>query len=324
LIIPTIARAPSRDVYEPRMAANRSHHGVRFAGAPPSRTAGRTLARRSSVREATPQRRGAEADETTEQLLLAAWLLRRAGLDPAAYLARPLQRRVTACLRALGAASPEDAKSRVTADPALLAPGLSVLLIGVTQFFRDPDVFDALATHVVPRLPRERALRVWSAGCSTGEELLSVGILLAESDRLGDADLLGTDCRPDAIAEARRGPGARLVAQQTAARDSSLDRTLNRVASRAVSIEARLSWKVADFLRETEPGPWDVIFWRNAAIYLERDAAASVYARLLESLNPGGFLVLGKAERPPAGVALDRVAPCIYRRGGSGGMDVWQ
>ena len=79
-------------------------------------------------------------------------------------------------------------------------------MIGVTNFFRDPHVFAQLAERALTYLPTCRgAVRVWSAGCSDGSELYSVAMLAAELGVLGRCELLGTDCRPDAVERARAG-----------------------------------------------------------------------------------------------------------------------
>ena len=135
-----------------------------------------------------------------------AWVLGRAGLDASAYRARPLQRRLPACLRALKVHSTRDARERLERQPQLIATIVSSLLIGVTEFFREPDVFDSLRTEIVPALAgRKGPLRIWSAACSTGAELYSMAILLAQSGLLERSFLLGTDCRGDAIEHAETG-----------------------------------------------------------------------------------------------------------------------
>ena len=132
------------------------------------------------------------------------WIIGRAGLDINVYRRQPLLRRVPACLRTLNVGSTEEARERLETRPDLLPAAISALLIGVTEFFREPAVFESVRTEVLPRLVgKRRPLRVWSGACSTGEELYSLAILLAEAGLLRRSFLLGTDCRTDAIARAR-------------------------------------------------------------------------------------------------------------------------
>ena len=132
------------------------------------------------------------------------WVLDRAGLDASLYRHRPLLRRLPACLRTLGVRSPAEARKLLENRPDLLPAAIGSLLIGVTEFFRDAAVFEGIRTEVMPALAaRGGQLRIWSAGCSSGEELYSVAILLAEAGLLARSFLLGTDCRIEAIRQAR-------------------------------------------------------------------------------------------------------------------------
>ena len=137
---------------------------------------------------------------------LQARILSQQGLDPARYRHRPLERRLGACLRALGVSSEVAAWERVESDRAAQAVALNTLLIGVSSFFRDAAVFEVIRTTVVDALKRlGRPPRVWSVGCSTGTELYSVAMILEREGLLDGAELLGTDCRADAIWSAREG-----------------------------------------------------------------------------------------------------------------------
>ena len=128
---------------------------------------------------------------------LPARILSQQGLDPARYRHRPLERRLGACLRALGVSSEVAAWERVESDRAAQAVALNTLLIGVSSFFRDAAVFEVIRTTVVDVLKRlGRPPRVWSVGCSTGTELYSVAMILEREGLLDGAELLGTDSAP--------------------------------------------------------------------------------------------------------------------------------
>lgn len=244
-----------------------------------------------------------------------AWVLERAGLNAADYRGEPLQRRLAPCLRALHAQSEAHARQILEERPALLPVAISTLLIGVTDFFRDAPVFDTLRTGVLPKLPtRDRPLRAWSAGCSNGAELYSLAILLAEADRLAGSFLLGSDCRKDAIeqAQAARYNSGELRNIKAPDRARHFDR-IDGAWRPVVSLRRHMHWKVADVGRCVEQGPWDLILWRNMAIYLQAEAAGSVWRGLVSVLAPEGVLVVGKAERPPERLGLVSVRSCIYR-----------
>jgi chemotaxis methyl-accepting protein methylase len=244
-----------------------------------------------------------------------AWVLDRAGLDAAAYRARPLQRRLGACLRALKVHSTRAAGQLLAKEPQRVAAATSALLLGVTEFFREAVVFDALRTQVLPAWARrEQPLRIWSAACSTGAELYSIAILLAEAGLLERSFLLGTDCRGDAIERAGRA-----LYDETALRltpPAARDKYFEPAGGRWRPVEAlrrQVHWKVADLLAGPEKGPWHVILWRNAAMYLKSGPAETVWRRLASLLAPEGVLVAGRAERPPIDAELTPAGRCVYR-----------
>ena len=147
-------------------------------------------------------------DSDDEQLLLTA-IFHAAGMDARAYRGESLRRRLAACLRALRAGSAAEAMRIVIDRPEKLRDALEVMLIGVTGFFRDRAVFEALAQIHLPVIARDRPPRIWSVGCSDGAELYSIAMLLAGLKGAGrdgvGADLLGTDVRPGAMAGAAGG-----------------------------------------------------------------------------------------------------------------------
>jgi chemotaxis methyl-accepting protein methylase len=244
------------------------------------------------------------------------WVIDRAGLPPGAYRHAPLQRRLPACLRTLRVHSVAAARRLLEDRPDLLPAAVSSLLIGVTGFFRDTAVFEGLRDKVLPSLAgRPGPLRVWSAACSTGAELYSVAILLAEAGLLDRSFLLGTDCRGDAIDRARLGlyDATTLTLVRRATRDKYFEPAGQRWRPVA-ALRRQVRWKVADLARSIEAGPWALILWRNLAIYLTPDLVAAIWRRLAEALAPGGFLVVGKAERPPASLGLSALRRGIYQR----------
>jgi chemotaxis protein methyltransferase CheR len=249
-----------------------------------------------------------------------ALVLKSAGLPADAYRAAPMHRRLSACLRALKAGSIPEALSMLP-NPQSVARATDALLIGVTEFFRDAKVFDALRNFIAadPAI-RQAPIRVWSAGCSNGAELVSLAILLAEADLLDRSTLLGTDCRAAAIQEAQAGVYTKACVQSM---DASLRQKYMRYAGGQWRVEDCLSrcirWRVCDLLSSNEDGPWDIILWRNMSIYLRLKPSLQVWERLIKALRPGGLLVVGNAERPPRVPGLTYIGKCIYqlRREGS-------
>jgi chemotaxis methyl-accepting protein methylase len=251
------------------------------------------------------------------------WVFCRAGLDAAAYRTPPLDRRLPACLRAMKVRSTQAARELLERKPHLITKVISLLLIGVTEYFREPGVFDFLRTQVLPALAgRKRRLRIWSAACSSGAELYSIAILLSEAGLLERSYLLGTDCRGDAIERARLGLYDAAMLKLVGAERRNEHFELAGHQWRPVeALRRQVQWKVADLLAGVEDGPWDIILWRNAAIYLKPWSAEAIWRRLASVLAPRGVLVVGKADRPSRDAGLACAARCIYRlaAGAAGG-----
>jgi chemotaxis methyl-accepting protein methylase len=242
------------------------------------------------------------------------WVLHKAGLDPTAYRPRPLNRRLSACLRSLKVRTPLQARELLEGRPELLSTAVSALLIGVTSFMRDDIVFETLRNEVLPGIAQHPGrLRVWSAACANGAELCSAALLFAEAGLLGRTVFLGTDCRADAIQRASSGryQGKEVESLPSSLRQRYLEPSGD--ANRLVHpVRQALNWKVADITASVERGPWDLIFFRNAAIYMDGGVSQRIHAELVEQLRPGGVLVTGRAERP-ALPGLTRLGRCIYR-----------
>lgn len=243
------------------------------------------------------------------------WLLRRAGIRAEAYRAKPIQRRLPACFRQLRVDSPEAARALLEAEPDLLPAALNCMLLGVTSFFRDTAVFNMIETEVLPYLVRKKnGLRVLGMGVSEGQELFSIAMLLAEAGALQRSSLLGVDCRPDAIKHAQAASFLETeLLSVTHGRRNRFFASRGTAHQLCDELRSAVQWRVADLLSFSPPES-DLILFRNVAIYLEDEPVAEVWRKLYVALAPGGYLVTGKAEKPPRSLPLHRVAPSVYRK----------
>jgi chemotaxis methyl-accepting protein methylase len=285
---------------------------IRFFGDEPARPPGRPPSHVAAARS-RPAAQSPAAERLTSPLALAT--LRAAGLDPGVYRPAPLVRRVPACVRAIRAGTEEAACRALAVTPARTEPMLSTLLLGVSAFFRDEAVFELLARAVVPGLPADRPIRVLSVGCSHGAELYSVAMLLDDAGRLDQAELVGVDCRAEALDQARAAlfDDAAVAALDAATRARHFVEN-GRSHQPAARLRARTTWVCADATRHVPPGPWDLVLCRNLAMYLVPAASDALFVRLTRHLVPGGHLVVGKAERPPAGLPLTMLGRCVHVR----------
>lgn len=190
-------------------------------------------------------------------------------------------------------------------DPAERDNLAKDMLINVTEFFRDPKVFELLATTVIPGLIRGRSadnhLRLWVAGCSTGEETYSLAILFLEQIALAGLamklQLFASDVDPDAVATARDGWYPASIAENVSAERLARFFIAEGGGYRVTQeLRAHVIFTVQDVLADPPFSRLDFISCRNLLIYLMPEAQARVLALFHFALRDGGFLLLGGAE----------------------------
>ncbi|MEO9240943.1 CheR family methyltransferase [Pseudomonas inefficax] len=200
---------------------------------------------------------------------------------------------------------------------------LADMLIGVTNFFRDREAFEALERHVLPQLACERdpaegadEIRVWSAGCSTGEEAYSLAILVCEQlaleQRTSKVQVFATDLDERAIAFARSGsyseaivtdvPPSRL--RQFFLKEDQHYRVRKEVREKVLFARHNL-------LSDPPFSQIDLIVCRNLLIYLDREVQRDILQMFHFALRPGGYLFLGSSES--ADVANELFTPVDKR-----------
>jgi chemotaxis protein methyltransferase CheR len=185
---------------------------------------------------------------------------------------------------------------------------INAITTNLTAFFRENHHFEQLAAEILPQLERERSgtrrLRLWSAGCSTGEEPYSMAIVIREALAHlpgWDIKILATDIDSKVVAAATEGVyGADRLRNVTAERAR---RWLPPIAGRpdhcaaSDELKALITFKQLN-LFETWPmkGPFDVILCRNVVIYFDRDTQRALFDRMADQQEPGGWLFIGHSE----------------------------
>jgi chemotaxis protein methyltransferase CheR len=211
---------------------------------------------------------------------------------------------------------------------------LPLVTVGKTNFFRDERQFRALAALLPGLVGRAKSggppVRVWSAGCATGEEPFSIAMSCAEAGAVpGEVELLATDVNPEAVAAAARGlyearrsrevPGPLLARHFDQEGDAWRVRTSLRQYVRAIRPHNLVSGAFPD----PEYGGWDLIFCRNVIIYFDTPTTQRVLEQFHRALTPGGYLFLGYSEslfRLFDGFELTEVAGAfLYRKPEDGG-----
>ena len=200
------------------------------------------------------------------------------------------------------------------------------LLINITSFFRDPEVFGLLAEKTIPDIvrnhPTGQPIRLWVAGCSTGEETYSLAILFREQIAEAKLDLklqvFASDLDPDAVAAAREGLYPESIRDQVSAARLARFFTKEDNGYRVLpDLRAAVVFTTQDVLADPPFSRMDMISCRNLLIYLSPEAQVKVIALFHFALRPGGLLLLGSSET--VGSVPDRFEPAakverLYRR----------
>jgi chemotaxis protein methyltransferase CheR len=237
--------------------------------------------------------------ESPELQEVAKVLARASGVSLASGLIRTLRNSLNSAADELRMAPLELARKVIAGDPQGVAVLIEHAVVGETYFYRHPEQLAAL----VGRLrERPHPLRIWTAGCATGEEPYSIAMALLDAGRHGRGDrILGTDLSERAL--------------ETAAQGSYNAWSLRRMPAhvRSGHLEGEGTWRVSDDARAlvelrrhnlvADPpldGPFDAVVCRNVLIYFEPTTAAEILYRLVGAVAPGGYLVLSPVELPLA------------------------
>jgi chemotaxis protein methyltransferase CheR len=227
------------------------------------------------------------------------------GLRCTGYKERCLRRRIAVRMRARGTHRYGDYEALLRDDPAEYQRLVDTVTINVSKFFRNPEVWTALETLVVPRLFALEVdeVRIWSAGCAGGEEPYTVAILLEEYARrhgrageLGRFRILATDIDRESLAGAARGEFTDFAFTEAPPGLREQWFEPGRRARLLPGIRERVEFRVIDLMRDPFPTGQHLVLCRNVIIYFERDVQERLFSRFREALAPDGFLVLGKVE----------------------------
>ncbi len=262
--------------------------------------------------------------------LVAALLQARAGLSLAADASYLLETRLGPVARKSGFNSVPDliGNLRVRRDEALAWAVVEALADNETWFFRDAAVFSHLREAALPALARARpsgALRLWSAGCSTGQEAYALAMLAEE---LGPSfpdvafEIVATDLSHRCLEKAQAGVYTQFEVQRglpirTLLQHFRKEEDNWRLAPR---LRQAVRFRRVNLLEDTAAlGAFDVVLCRNVLTSLTSQAAELVSERLVRQLSPDGVLVLGQTEPLPASVALAPAAACggVFARPGA-------
>lgn len=225
--------------------------------------------------------------------------------DFRSYAGASLKRRLTTAMTRFGCRSLSQLQDRVLHDPSFFPTLLDYLTVQVSELFRDPDYFLALRQKVVPLLRTYPSLKVWVAGCSTGEEAYSLAILLREEGLLERTLIYATDINPRALTLAEAGVYTidRLAGfsanYHRAGGTASLSNYYTAAYDRAVfdkSLRQQIVFSDHSLATDSVFAEMHLISCRNVLIYFTRELQDRAIGLFHEALCRKGFLGIGSKE----------------------------
>ena len=231
------------------------------------------------------------------------------GFATSHYNDRYLDRRFAARMRRVGVEEYGEYLSTLRTEPAEQRAVLDVLSVNVTGFFRNGDVWAGIEELLGTLKANVGETAVWSAACADGREPYSVALLAAAARSVDETSVsvLGTDINEQALETARQGvyENSRTVDLNDQLSFLSEYRQYVNQTGDTITIDDRIRDRVSfrrhDIINDPPLSGFDLVLCRNLFIYIDNEYKRPIIETIMESLTPGGYLVIGKAETlPPA------------------------
>lgn len=247
--------------------------------------------------------------EAIEVRLVLEAIFARYGYDLRGYQAESMRRRVLSALAKSGLEHLGQLQHRLLEDPEFFSEVIEQLTVHVSDMFRDAGFYRTFREQVVPALRTYPELKIWHAGCASGEEVYATAIVLYEENLYDRAQIYATDVSAGALERAREGVYSETQAQAFAKAYAEAggsrrfeDYTIS--AYDRIAVHERLRRNVVFFhhnlVSDYALGEMHVIFCRNVLIYFGPSLRDRVLGMLKMGLRRGGFLCLGSGESLPS------------------------
>ena len=244
-----------------------------------------------------------KAAQEFEELL--EYVKRSRGFDFTGYKRSSLQRRVSKRMQTLKLEHFSDYLDYLEVHPEEFVRLFNTILINVTAFFRDPSAWECLSTVVIPRIVADRrpqqAIRVWSAGCASGEEAYTLAMVLAEALGVEDfrqrVKIYATDADEEALGQARQASYSAKDLEPVAAalQTKYFEPIGNRFVFRP-DLRRTVIFGHHDLIQDAPISRLDLLLCRNTLMYFNAELQNRILARFHFALNDTGYIFLGKAE----------------------------
>lgn len=245
-----------------------------------------------------------EAKEMTDEEMnsLTDAIFKRHGVDFTCYEPKSLKRRFSRILHLYKLGSSVELWMKILKEPSFIHEMINELTVGLTSMFRDPSLWVHLKKEILPSLASKPEIKIWHAGCSTGEELYTMGIVLEDAGLLHKAKSLATDINSKFIDEAKAGRyhKIKLVDYEQKFKEYNplchfqkyYHTEVNEGVMDAKYIK-HVNFRLHNLVTETMQQQFDIIFCRNVMIYFDQATKIKLLKQFHQSLRPGGHFIIG-------------------------------
>lgn len=247
------------------------------------------------------------SDEELESLTTA--IKMRYGMDFTNYEKASLKRGFTRLIQKHDLDSVIGLWTRIMQDRQFLKNNIDELTVNLTELFRNPEIWIKLKEDILPKLKVNYKLDIWHAGCSSGEEVYTMAMVLQDNNLLGRANVLATDLSNTILEQAKKGEYSNIVVNrylksyQKYSSNSKIE-DLFEVGESISTIKEKfkkhIDFQKHNLVQDSMPRQFDIIFCRNVMIYFDDVLKMKVLKLFHSALKEGGYFVIGYYDMLPS------------------------
>ncbi|MBU3111750.1 CheR family methyltransferase [Clostridium lacusfryxellense] len=225
------------------------------------------------------------------------WVLKEYNIDLSAYKSNQLHRRILSLMSRVEVNSVEEYIKLLKKDPSQKQKFLDFITINVTEFFRNPEIFDELTKKIISELPYNSGLKIWSAACSIGAEPYSLAMIMDNLNSRANHKIVATDIDSTILQKAKNGEY--VYSEVKNVPKNFLDKYFvvkGDKYSISPGIKKMVEFKKHDLILDNFEGNFDLVVCRNVVIYFNADIKEKIYKKIGESLKKGGLFFVGATE----------------------------
>ncbi len=246
------------------------------------------------------------------------WALKEFNINLSAYKSNQLHRRILSLMSRVGVNSVDEYIALLRKDSSQKQRFLDFITINVTEFFRNPEIFEELKTKIKSELlTKSNGLKIWSAACSIGAEPYSLAMIMDDLSPNGRHKITATDIDATILQKAKAGEYS--YSEVKNVNKEFLNKYFNISGDKYIidsRIKNMVTYKKHDLILEPYEKDFDLIVCRNVVIYFNQDVKDEIYRKFSASLKKGGLLFVGATESiyNYKEYGFDKASTFIYRK----------